>query len=324
MQLALMGDVMIGRLVNDVLKTRPAAHVWGDVLPLFDAADFCVANLECVLSDGGSPAHKAFTFRSDAKNVSVLTKAGVDAVSLANNHTLDYGPEALADTLGLLEQAGIAHAGAGRDITAAQALATVKACGMHVGLLAVTDTEELDWAAERARPGVWRVPTDLEDANTRELVAAVEAARRTVDLLVVSLHWGSNWGTRPEAGQRAFARALVDSGVDLVYGHSPHVFRGVEVYNNRPILYSTGDFLDDYAVDLEEHNDESFLFLVTTSGARISSVTLYPTVIKECQVHRATDAHALSIAARMQHLSYELGTDAVWDGEHTCLTVAIA
>lgn len=116
MKLLFIGDVMLGRLVNEALKVRPFSFPWGDVLPIMNSADVRICNLECALSDGGSPAHKTFTFRSDAKNVEVLKAAGIDVVTLANNHALDYGPEALADTLGILDSAHILQAGAGRDL----------------------------------------------------------------------------------------------------------------------------------------------------------------------------------------------------------------
>src|SRR3990167_6854749 len=113
MKLLFVGDVMLGRLVNEKLRDAPAEYPWGDTLPILREADARICNLECALSDGGSPARKAFTFRSDAKNVAVLKAAGINAVTLANNHTLDYGPEALADTLGILDQEKIRYAGAG-------------------------------------------------------------------------------------------------------------------------------------------------------------------------------------------------------------------
>src|SRR5882762_11252716 len=122
MRLALVGDVMLGRLVNQILTGTPPEYPWGDTLPILHQADWRFCNLECVISDWGEPwsvTPKVFHFRSDARNIAVLQTAHIDAVSLANNHTLDFEYTAMLDMLGLLDRAGIGHAGAGVNLTEA-------------------------------------------------------------------------------------------------------------------------------------------------------------------------------------------------------------
>lgn len=319
MRLLLVGDVMLGRLVNQVLRHVPAGYPWGDTLAIFAGADLRICNLECVISDRGAPwmrTPKVFHFRSDSKNVAVLKVAGIDAVALANNHTLDYEVEALLDTLGILTGAGIARAGAGADLAEASRPATCAAAGVTVGLVAFTDNEP-DWEATATRPGLLYVPVDLEDPRAQRLVAVVEEAKRGVDLLVVSAHWGPNWGYCPPSAHGPFARRLVDAGADVVFGHSGHVFRGVERYHGRPIVYCAGDFVDDYAVDEVERNDESFIFVVETDGAQPRRLLLHPTVIREYQARLARGAEAQAIAHKMQRLCAEMGTTATWrEPEH--------
>jgi len=321
MRLLFVGDVMLGRLVNEVLKREPAPYPWGDTLSLFQGADLRVCNLECVIADHGTPwsaTPKVFHFRSDAKNVAVLRVAGIDAVSLANNHTLDFGYDALTEMLTILDAAGIHYAGAGHTLADAMRPAMIEIQGRRIAFLACTDNEP-PWAATPARPGICFVPIDLQDARTQKLLDAVRQVKKTVDLLIVSVHWGPNWGDTPLPAHRSFGHALVAAGADVVFGHSGHVCRGVEVYQDRLILYCAGDFIDDYAVDPVERNDQSFIFILETDQERIHRLRLYPTVIADFQARMARGVAAQAIATRMQRLCAALHADLAWNEEEGCL-----
>lgn len=331
MQIAFLGDVMLGRLVNDRLKTAAPAYPWGDTLPVLRRADLRIANLECVLADGGSPEPgKVFTFRSDLKNVRSLVSAQIDLVSLANNHVLDYGPEALREMLPALDRHGILHAGAGTDLASALRPAILRAASTAVGFVAFTDNQP-DWEAAPGSPGVYYVPvTDRgertgERAGERagELLGLLERTKARVQLLVVSAHWGGNWGSDVPPEHRALARRMVDAGADVVFGHSPHIFRGVEVYRGRPIIYGAGDFVDDYAVDPEERNDLSFIFLLEADGGTPIRLRLFPTVIADFQARLAV-RNARAIAGRMSRLCLELGTSSTWNAGERCLETPLA
>jgi len=285
MRLLFVGDVMLGRLLNQLLKARPAEYPWGDTLPLFAAANFRVCNLECVLADHGRPwslTPKTFHFRSDAKNVAVLQAAQMDCVSLANNHTLDYGDTALCEMLALLDEAGIGYAGAGRNLAECRQPTIASVQGQKIGVIACTDNEPA-WEATEQQPGLLYVPVDVHDRRANRLLELVEQSRAEVDVLIVSAHWGPHWGYQPPAEHPRFARALLDAGADIIFGHSGHVCRGIEWYQGKPILYCAGDFIDDYAVDELERNAQSFLFVVELEGDRVHRLLLYPTVIGEFQ-----------------------------------------
>ncbi|MCZ7662402.1 MAG: CapA family protein [Thermoleophilia bacterium] len=142
-------------------------------------------------------------------------------------------------------------------------------------------------------------------------------------MLLVSAHWGPNWGYRPSPRHPPFARALIDAGADIVYGHSCHVFQGIEIYRGKPILYSTGDFVDDYAVDPKEGNDRSFIFVVDVAGHAVRGLRLYPTTIAHMQARRARGSEAEAIAVTMIELSAELGTKAQWEPEVETLHVPV-
>jgi poly-gamma-glutamate capsule biosynthesis protein CapA/YwtB (metallophosphatase superfamily) len=315
LKLLFVGDVMLGRLVNQMLRVKPPTYPWGDTLPLFREADVRLCNLECVISDRGTPwsaTPKVFHFRSDAKNVAVLNAAQIDAVSLANNHALDFSYEGLFDMLRHLEQAGIRFAGAGATSKEASAPIIWEVQGRKLGFIAFTDNEP-GWAASEEQPGVWYVPMRVRGRQAQYLFEVVQQTKAEVAYLIVSAHWGSNWGYTPPSEHRLFARALIDRGADIIFGHSSHVVRGIEVYQNRPIIYGAGDFIDDYAVDEVERNDQSFLFTIELNGTTLSRLLLYPTVIRDFQARRAKNSECHAMATHMQRLCKQLNTTMTWD-----------
>jgi poly-gamma-glutamate capsule biosynthesis protein CapA/YwtB (metallophosphatase superfamily) len=314
-ELLLLGDCMFGRLVNEVLENRQPDYPWGNTLPILRGADWRLCNLECVISDRGKPWSaypKAFHFRSSARNVAVLQAAGINAVSLANNHVLDYGYDALSEMLEILDRAGIVHSGAGLDDAQASCLASTEVQGRKIGILAVTDNEP-DWEAGPNRPGTFYVPTDLSDSRAINLLHSVRHGSAVVDLLIVSAHWGSNWGYDPPQEHRTFAHALIEAGADIVFGHSSHVFRGIEIYNGRPIVYGAGNFVDDYAVDQIERNDQSFIYVIEMSDRIPERMCLYPTLIHRCHATLAEGVQARRIADKMDELCAALGTSVTWE-----------
>jgi poly-gamma-glutamate synthesis protein (capsule biosynthesis protein) len=326
MRLLFVGDVMLGRLVNRTLQHVSPFYPWGDTLSLFEQADVRIANLECALSDRGEPwsaTPKTFHFRSDAKNVVVLKVAPMTAVSLANNHTLDFGYKALCDTLDILHSAGIFSAGAGRQKSEAMQPALWEVQGVKLGLVAFTDNQP-EWEATEQQAGIYYVPVKLQDERAQQLFALVSQARELVDLLIIAAHWGPNWGSAPPSEHIPFAHALIDHGADVLLGHSGHVVRGVELYRHRPILYCAGDFIDDYAIDPIERNDLSFLFVLETEGRQMTRLLLYPTIIQDFQVRRAQGADRERVVGAMSRLCTALGTATIWNEQEGRLEIAQA
>lgn len=309
--LNLAGDVMLGRGVNEALAEMPPEEVWGDVLPLLLEGGVRIVNLECAITDHRRPwtrTPKVFHFRADPRAVRVLTAARIDAVSLANNHTLDFEERGLLDTIAHLRSAGIACAGAGRDLAEASRPAVVEGGGERVALVAFTDNEP-PFAAGPDRPGTNYLPVSLEGEVLERVEEAVARARAEgAGTVVFSNHWGPNMVERPPERFRRFARAVIDRGADVYYGHSAHVFQGVEVYRGRPILYDTGDFVDDYAVDPRLRNDRSFLFRVEVGEEGLRGLELFPVRLPYARVRRAAGEEAEAIMERMERLSAEMGT----------------
>jgi len=325
LKVVLVGDVMLGRLVNEVLKFLPAVYPWGDTLPLFQQADVRLCNLECAISDRGTPwsaTPKVFHFRSDARNVAALKAAHIDAVSLANNHILDFNVEGLLDTLAILKQAGIHTSGAGTTFEAASQPAIWEVRGRKIGFIAITDNEPV-WAASRPHPGTWYVPICIQEKQALHLFQVVQQTKALVSYLIVSTHWGPNWGSLPLSEHLSFAHALIDHGADLIFGHSGHIVRGIELYRGKPILYCAGDFIDDYAVHEVERNDQSFLFLIELRDAHPSHLYLYPTIIRNEQARRASGDECKTIVARMQKLCTQLNTTTQWNAQEARLEIAM-
>ena len=314
---ALVGDVMLGRGVNETLRSIHPEELWGDVLPALSSADLRIANLECAVTGHDRPwtrTPKVFHFRADPRAVEVLQAARIDACSLANNHTLDFEEQGLLDTLRHLEAAGIRYAGAGRDReeAARPAFLTARTDGTRrVALLAFTDNEQ-PFAAGPDRPGTNYLPVSMEPQVLRRVEAAVEQARGAgADVVVFSNHWGPNMVERPNQLFRRFARAVIDRGADVYYGHSAHVFQGVEIYKGKLILYDAGDFIDDYAVGERLRNDRSFVFRVSLEGRELRRLQLLPVSLQYARVELARGGEREAILRRMVDLSAEMGTNLV-------------
>lgn len=234
-RLRFVGDVaIVGTLRDEVIGHRfdPFAGLEGALAE----ADLTVANLEAVLTDRTRPTQplddlEVPILRSPPRTASLLRNAGVDVVSIANNHALDFGPAGLAGTLEATRAAGLVPMGAGTTVEEARALHVSVVRGIRVGIVAVASVLNQHPAG------------DGYVARVRYAVDRVRAARSEVDLLVVYVHWGREYEPRPEPAQRELARALIDAGADAIIGHHPHVLQTVETYRGRPIVYSLGNFV---------------------------------------------------------------------------------
>ena len=314
--IALGGDLMLGRGVAQALLRRRPADLWSaELRAVFAEADVTVVNLECCISERGEPwdpEEKAFHFRAPPHAVEALVGIGVRAVWLANNHALDFGPEALEDTLDLLDDAGITVVGAGHNVVEARTGRTVDATGTRIGLVGFADHPD-DFAAGRDAPGIaW---AELADGTPHWLIDEVRGLEQTCDVVICGPHWGPNMTTAPPDRHRSVARDLVASGLDALAGHSAHVVHGVERLDRAPICYDLGDLLDDYAVDPVLRNDLGMLALLRP-GERLELVPLRLAFAQTTVAHG--DDHA-TIVERIIDASRALGTDLRVEGERLVL-----
>jgi poly-gamma-glutamate synthesis protein (capsule biosynthesis protein) len=303
--LALAGDTMLGRSVARTLATTPPeALVAPEVRAVLAEADLVVLNLECCISERGRPwdaPGKPFFFRAPPRAVELLVLLGTDCVTLANNHALDYGVDALADTRDHLAAAGIATVGAGNDLQQARRPALLTAGGLRVAVLGITD-HPADFAAAPDRPGV--AFADLGRQVPDWLTALVREAGAQADVTLVTPHWGPNMTPAPVRHVRRAARALVDAGATLIAGHSAHVPHGVA----GRVLYDLGDFLDDYQADPRLRNDLGLLFLVTLDAAGPVRLEALPLKLEYCHTRLATGPDAAWIRHRFRAACAKLGT----------------
>jgi poly-gamma-glutamate synthesis protein (capsule biosynthesis protein) len=313
--IAFTGDVMLGRLVNDyvILANKLVTHVWGDMIDLLKGADLTIINLECAIARSGKPwskTPKVFFYKADPKAIYVLKAAGIDYVTLANNHVLDYDEDAFIETLHHLEKNKILYAGAGKNISEASRPAFLEAKGIRIAIIAFTDNMP-EWEATETKPGVNYIEVSMEEKNFGRLKKSIEDVKNRSDLVIISAHWGPNMRQRPSKAFKEFAHAVIDAGADIFHGHSAHIFQGIEIYRGRLIMYDTGDFVDDYAVDEDLRNNQNFLFLITLSKKRIEKIELIPGLISHMQVNRAKGTDLEDIMGKMIKLSEEMGTKIV-------------
>lgn len=281
--LFLCGDVMTGRGVDQILWhpnspelhephvhdardyveyaeaingsiPRPvaAAYIWGDAIAELERAapDVRIVNLETSITSSGQYApEKSIHYRMHPAHAACLTAARLDVCTLANNHVLDYGYDGLLETLSTLQAAAIRYAGAGIEVAHARRPAIVDLAGERrvvvFSLGAWSSGVPRHWAATATRAGVDFLE-DLSDETADRLLDRIVSVSRAGDVVIVSLHWGSNWGYDASISQVRFAHRLLDGDVALVHGHSSHHPRPIEVYNGKLILYGCGDFLTDY------------------------------------------------------------------------------
>ncbi len=234
------GDVLLSDYVLENYDRDGISGVLSPVLlEAMQTADITVINNEFPFSTRGEQApDKQFTFRVNPDYVRVLTDMGVDIAGIANNHVLDFGPDALLDTFETLENAGIDYMGAGSDLSRASALITKEVNGKTFGFLAASRViPVVSWDIKNASPGVF---TTYDPAL---LLAAIKEARTHCDFLSVFVHWGIERDEYPQDYQVTMAQQYIDAGADLVVGAHPHVLQGIAYYENKPVFYSLGNFI---------------------------------------------------------------------------------
>jgi poly-gamma-glutamate capsule biosynthesis protein CapA/YwtB (metallophosphatase superfamily) len=303
MRVALAGEAMLGRGVAEELAQRPPQSLVQDELAeLMRAADLCVLNLECCISERGEPVPKIFNFRAPPAAVETLLHLGVDCVTLANNHAVDYGAEALLDTFEHLRAAGILWAGAGANLDRARRPAVAQ------GLPIVSFADhEPGFAAGPARAGI--AYTDLVQGVPDWLRERAQGA-------LVCPHWGPNMSASPLPYVRAAAQVLREAGAALVAGTSAHVFQGVE----GNVLYDLGGFIDDYAVDPQLRNDHGLLFLVELEVDGPRRIEAVPLRLEYAYTRLARGEEAEWIRRRFREACAAFGTEVVEDDGRLVIT----
>jgi poly-gamma-glutamate synthesis protein (capsule biosynthesis protein) len=349
LRLFLCGDVMIGRGIDQVLPhpcpprlyeqyvssaeqyvalaershgpiRKPVAldYVWGAALEEFGRVqpDVRIVNLETAITRCEAHAPKGINYRVSPENAACLAAAGIDCAVLANNHVLDWGEAGLADTLATLRQLEIKSTGAA--LTYAEAVSPAIA---HIGrearvLVFAYGTNDSGiprhWAAREEGAGV-NLLESLSEVSADDVVKQIARWQRPGDVIIVSLHWGPNWGYGVTKQQRTFAHRLIDRGVSIIHGHSPHHPLGIEVYRDRLILYGCGDFLNDYeGIGGNEmyRGDLSLMYFAAVDQAKgsLDHLTMTPMQIRRFRLDHASSEDAAWLCARIDRESHKFGS----------------
>jgi len=253
------GDVLLSDYVLNNYNSTGIEGVLGDGLRNeMRNADLTVVNEEFPFGTTGTKAKdKQFTFRVNPTYITIFQEMGIDAVTLANNHILDFGDEALEETMKTLDEAGIAFAGAGDSKERASQLQKTKINGKIYGMLAVSRVIPVaSWNIENHTPGVFCT------YDSGLLIKAIEKAREECDYLAVYVHWGIERNSEPEEYQRTLAKQYIDAGADAVIGSHPHVLQGIEFYQGKPIFYSLGNFIFNQSIQ----RTAGIKFVISTDG----------------------------------------------------------
>ncbi|MFD2512304.1 CapA family protein [Pontibacter locisalis] len=348
--LFLSGDVMIGRGVDQILPNSVAPriyepyvkdardyisiaerksgdiprqvsydYIWGDALKVWEEAapDLKIINLETSITthDEHWP-EKMIQYRMHPDNVKVLTAAGINFSSLANNHVLDWQRPGLMETMNVLHNAGISYAGAGENLNEARKPSILKTKRGNVIVFAYgSETSGIPeaWAATSNRSGVNLLP-DLSKETISMIRDQVKRVKREGDVVVFSVHWGSNWGYDIPPHRREFARQLIEqAGVDVVHGHSSHHPLGIEVYNDKLIIYGAGDFINDYE-GISGHemfrDDLSLMYfpVLDAGTGKLKAMKMVPMQISKFRLNYASDEDTRWLAKTLNRESQKFGT----------------
>lgn len=326
-----LGYVMLAERVNGPIQIPvDFSYIWGEALAELErvAPDVRIINLETAVTSGEEYEDKGINYRMHPDNIRCITVAKTDCCSLANNHILDWGHSGLVETLETLAKAKILSAGAGRNLKEAEAPAVITAAGKGRVIVFSFGSETSGippgWAATPDRPGV-NFLANLSDKKVRHIGEKVKAVKQQGDVVVISLHWGGNWGYEIPHDHIDFAHALIDAaGVDVIYGHSSHHVKGLEVYKDKLVLYGCGDFLSDYE-GISGHeffrDDLGLMYFakVDPLTGRLASLRMIPTQIRRFKVNLASREDAQWLADVLNREGKRFGTSVLINEDNTLL-----
>lgn len=350
-RLFLCGDVMTGRGIDQILpySVKPIlyesyvkdardylylaefkngrfkypvsfSYIWGDALDVWEkmSPSLKIINLETSITNHDEPwPGKGINYRMHPKNIKVLTSAGIDYSSLANNHTLDWERPGLLETLITLKKSGIVYGGAGRNAEEAATPGIIQVNSGRLIILAFGAKSSgipESWAAQENLPGINMLPGEVE-ASVNLIKKQVAEVKQINDIVVFSVHWGGNWGYKIPRDHRKLVHEIIDkAGVDIVHGHSSHHPMGLEVYKNKLIIYGTGDFINDYEGITGDHDqyrgELSLMYFPTINqvNGELISLKMVPMEVKNFRLNHPSHQDALWLEEILNREGSKLGT----------------
>ena len=289
------GDILLSSYVlNNYEKSGINGILSEELQSEMQNADITMVNEEFPFSNRGTQAQdKQFTFRVDPGYVKILQEMGIDVVTVANNHALDYGTDALSDTFQTLDNAGIAYVGAGDNLERASQPYVIKAGGKTFGFLAASRViPEVSWNIDNRQPGM------LCTYDSAELCNAIQKAKETCDYVVVYVHWGIERENTPQDYQRQLGKAYIDAGADMVIGAHPHVLQGIEYYNGKPIVYSLGNYI------FNQEIGSTVLLKTTITPENETTLQLIPAYASGAKTQKMQEEDGAQLYQFMEGISY--------------------
>jgi poly-gamma-glutamate synthesis protein (capsule biosynthesis protein) len=357
--LFLCGDVMTGRGIDQILPfpsdpilyerymksalgyvdlaetihghiQRPVdfGYIWGDSLKVMEQVkpDLRIINLETAITTNPNWERKGINYRMNPRNVPCLTVAKIDVCALANNHVLDWSDAGLIDTVNALKQAHIQVAGAGINLEAAETPAVFSISRKGRVLLFSFGLESSgipeSWMATRNKPGLNFV-RDLSHTSIQNIRTTISQVKSSNDVVIASIHWGGNWGYEISDEERGFARSLIDEAyVDVVHGHSSHHAKGIEVYQDKLILYGCGDFMNDYEgiSGYEDFRADLALMYfpkIDSGTGKLVSLKIIPMQMKNLRLNHVQRRDAQWLEKVLNRQGRNLGTQVLLEEDNT-------
>jgi poly-gamma-glutamate synthesis protein (capsule biosynthesis protein) len=325
-----MGYVELAEEVNGpIQKPVQCSYIWGDTLQELErvAPDLRIINLETSITTSNDYwVNKGINYRMHPGNISCISEASIDYCSLANNHILDWGYSGLTETLETLDNANINRAGAGQNLREAEAPAvlTVKGKGRVIVFSFGLRSSGIptSWVARENRPGV-NLLNDLSMRTVQHIKEKIEGVKQQGDIVIASIHWGSNWGYAIPDDHKEFAHKLIDNaGVDIIHGHSSHHFRPLEIYKGKLIIYGSGDFLNDYeGISGHEEFKSDLVFMYFASidplTGKLVHLQITPMQIKHFRLNRISRADALWLKETLNREGKNFGTQMQLNEDNT-------
>lgn len=306
------GDILMGSFIGNYIDKNDVNYPWNDVAPILNKSDLSVANLETSVSNQGITFKPpGYGFRSNPGTLHGLTNAGIRFVSIANNHTLDFGEAAFIDTMDYLKKNKIGYTGGGMNREEAQKPHILKKNGITSAFISYSQIiPDPGWIASKSRPGI----SALEMNRLPETLEYIHSLSKKYDLVFVILHWGVEHTRIPEQWQTNLAHKMIDSGAAGIIGHHPHVLQPIEFYKNKPVIYSLGNFV---FLVFNQDSSETGIFEMTFDRRGFKKGFFYPVFINYCKANllNPEQTHGKRIISTLNELSLPFGARVTPSGQ---------
>jgi poly-gamma-glutamate synthesis protein (capsule biosynthesis protein) len=305
-----VGDILLDRGIRTTIEKNGVDYPFEQVSEFINGFDLAFCNLECPISARGASTGKIYCFRADTNFFTGVDNAGFNIFSLANNHTIDWGRNAFMDTKEIIEKRKLYAVGAGKNQEEARGPTIVRMNGLTFAFFAYVGMplEGIVWAEDKPGPA---------QATIEEICKEIFTIREGVDFVVVSLHWGIEYQHTPMINQVQWGRKIIDAGADLIIGHHPHVLQSIEIYRNRFILYSLGNFVFDQH---KLYQRQTGIFSCIFKKGRIDSVSFYPVLLENFRPGLVKDSAFEFIKEKIEAISSQYNTKFLAGDEQIFLT----